>query len=535
MTARRHRPVALRGGDIVDGSGAPPARADVLVIDGAVAAVGRDLPVPDDAEVVEVAGHVVTPGFVDVHSHADLSLLAFPRADSALRQGITTVATGNCGGGAAPLAPGEPVGPLAFGFDPAWGIDVTWSTFGEYAARLDRLGINVAPLVPHGTIRNLVMGLSPRPATADEVIAMRHTLDEALDDGAFGLSTGLEYQPGSYADSGELRALVEAVGRRERVYATHMRDRATFHGSATQEAIETATGTGARLQLSHFASRPNATDAARDEAFERVESAYRAGVPVGVDTFPEVWGPALLIDLVPPWALEGEPDDVITRLGDAETRHVIGAELRNNPRFLARIAGYEQIYITAAPAGSILPGTALTTLAHERGTTVVDTVLDVLRAAGAEYRSVGIRHVYATDRDLERLMSLSYCSLASDGVVTTGEGHACRMHWSASSYGYTARAIEHFVVDQGSFTLGEAVRRMTSLPAEQLGLRDRGRLAVGYRADLTVLQPALVRDRSTPDDMAHHPTGFTHVLVNGRFAVRDNELTDGFHGQLLTP
>jgi N-acyl-D-aspartate/D-glutamate deacylase len=535
VSVTRHRPLVLRGGVVVDGSAAPAVAADVLVIDGTIAAIGRDLAVAGDAAVVDVGGQVVAPGFVDLHSHADLSLLAFPSADSALRQGVTTIATGNCGGGAAPLAPGAPVGPLAFGYDPAWGIDVTWSTFGEYTSRLDGAGVNVAPLVPHGTIRDLVMGLDPRAATPDEVALMVERLEAALDDGAFGMSTGLEYQPGTSAELAELHALADAVGRRGRVYATHMRDRAAGHGRATLEAIQTVTHTGARLQLSHFASRPNATDAARDEAFERVNAAADAGIPIGVDTFPEVWGPALLIDLVPPWAIDGDPDTVLAGLGNSETRRAIDAELRDNPRFLTRIAGYAEIYVTSTPSGEIPAGTSITTLARERGTSVVDTVLDVLREAGPEYRSVAIRHVYATERDLERLLALPCCSIASDGVVTSGEGAACAMHWSASTYGYAARTIEHFVVNRRFFALEEAVRRLTALPADQLGLADRGRLLVGHRADVAVFEPALVHDLSTPDDMARHPTGITHVLVNGHFAVRDGALTDDRHGRLLTP
>ncbi len=524
----------LTGGEVLDGTGASAHRADVLVVDGRIATVAPEL-TGIDARRIDVTGRVVTPGFIDLHSHADLTLLAFPNADSALRQGITTVATGNCGGGAAPLPPGDRALPVAFAHDPAWGLEIDWSSFGEYAARLDRSGVNVAPLVAHGSIRHATMGLQQRRATDDEIAAMRRVLDAALDDGAFGMSTGLEYQPGMWATSGEIRALVERVGRYGRTYATHIRDRSVAHGAATTEAIAAATGTGARLQLSHFASRPNATDEARHAALAALHAALSNGESVGVDTFPEVWGPALLVDLVPPWVLDRDPSDVLARLEARAVRARIESEIEAEPRFLALIAGYAEIFITSVPAGTTTPGTSITTLAEQRCTSIPSAILDTLLEAGRDFRAVTIRHIYATSHDLANVLALGCCSIASDGVVTTGEGAECTLCWNASTYGYTARTIEHFVRGTGFFTLAEAVRRMTSLPASQLGLRDRGTIAVGSHADLVVFDPSRIHDRSRPDDMARHPTGIDYVLVNGHVAADSDGALGGRHGRLLHP
>jgi N-acyl-D-amino-acid deacylase len=529
------RPLLLAGGDVVDGTGEPARREDVLILDGRIGAVGVDLAVPDGTEVLDVGSRVVSPGFIDLHSHADMTMLAFPSADSALRQGVTTVATGNCGGGVAPLPAGSPVGAVAFGYDPAWGIDVTWSSFGDYAARLDGAGVNVAPLVAHGSIRNAAMGLEAREATGVEVAAMQAILEDALNEGAFGMSTGLEYQPGMWAASSEIRALVERLGARRRLYATHMRDRAEEHGSATAEAIEAARGTGAHLQLSHFAPRPNATPAARDEAFGRVEEAFDDGARIGVDTFPEVWGPALLLDLFPTWSMEGTTAEVLARLRSLQDRARIEEHFVHSPRFLAKVAGYERIFVTDTPNGLIAPGQSLTELADHAGTSVAGACIDLLIAAGDDFRAVAIRHVYATDRDLLRTMALPCCSIASDGVVTSGEGRQCALQWNASTYGYAARTLEHFVRDTAFFSIEEGVRRMTSLPAGQLGLADRGTIRTGSHADLVVFDPRAVHDRSTPDDMARHPSGVTHVLVNGRLAVDNERIAPTRHGRLLTP
>ena len=528
-------PILLAGGDVVDGTGAPRRRADVLVIAGRIGAVGVDLEVPDGARALDVDGHVVAPGFIDVHSHADMTILAFPSADSALRQGVTTVVTGNCGGGVAPLPAGGDVGAVAFAYDPAWGIDVTWSSFADYAARLDGAGVNVAPLVAHGTIRNVAMGLDPRESTGAELNDMRAILDEALDDGAFGMSTGLEYQPGMWASPAEIRALVERVGARGRLYATHMRDRAEGHGSATAEAIDAVRRTGAHLQLSHFASRPNAPAAAGDEAFRLVEEAIGDGERVGVDTFPEVWGPALLIDLFPTWSLAGTAAEVLARLTSPPVRARIEEHFERTPRFLAKVAGYARIYVTDTPGGRTRPGQSLTELAERSATSVAGACIDLLVEAGGDFRAVAIRHVYATEPDLQRTMALPCCSIASDGVVTSGEGSRCALRWNASSYGYAARTLEHYVRETSLFTVEEAVRRMTSLPATQLGLADRGTIGVGDHADLVVFDPHQVHDRSTPDDMARHPTGVEHVIVNGRLAIEHQRLAPERHGRLLTP
>jgi N-acyl-D-aspartate/D-glutamate deacylase len=529
------RPVLLAGGDVVDGTGAAARRDDVLVVDGRIGAIGVDLDVPAGARVVDVAGYAVTPGFIDIHSHADMTVLAFPTADSALRQGVTTIVTGNCGGGPAPLPDSNSVGAVAFAYDPAWGIDVDWADFGSYAARLDGAGVNVAPLVAHAAVRNVAMGLDQREATAAEVAAMCAILDDALDAGAFGMSTGLEYQPGMWAAPIEIRALVEEVGARGRMYATHMRDRAAGHGAATAEAIAAAHDTGAHLQLSHFASRPNATAHARADAFGLVEAALADGDPIGVDTFPEIWGPALLIDLLPTWTLEGSAADVLARLRSPAERARIEEHFVRTPRFLAEVAGYERIHVTDAPRGMARAGESLTELAARLGTSVAAACIELLLAAGGDYRAVAIRHVYATDEDLERTLALPCCSIASDGVVTSGEGERCELRWSASTYGYCARTLEHFVREKALFTFEEAVRRMTSLPARQLGLARRGTVEPGSHADLVVVDPDRVRDRSTPDDMARHPTGIEHVLVNGAFAVEHGKLTPDRHGRLLAP
>ncbi len=525
----------LRGGTVIDGTGAAPSVLDVLVEGERIAALGPFLPAPEGARVVHLEGMALCPGFIDLHSHADFTLLAFPSADSALRQGITTIATGNCGGGVAPLRHRDQVGTVAFGYSPDWKVTVDWSSFAEYAARLQSTAINVAPLVPHGALRNAVMGMEARQPDPAELREMRQLLARCLDEGAFGMSTGLEYQPGMWAHQEEIESLVAEVGARSRLYATHIRGRAEEHAEATAEAIRTIRGSGARLQLSHFAPRPNAPRDSGDEAFRLVSEAVADGGHIGVDTFPEIWGPALLIDLFPDWALEGAIPKVLARLSSESARSAIGDHFRSTPGFLARVAGYEQIYIVDNPSDPEVAGRSLSEIAEETGRSVSDACCDILLDAQSRFREIAIRHIYATEDDLRRVLSLPYCSIESDGVVTSGEDGSCPLVWSASSYGYVARVIEHYVGTVGLFSIQEAVRRMTSLPASSLGISDRGVIKEGAFADLVAFDAESLRDRSTPEAPARHPSGIELVLVNGREAVRGDTITGSRSGRLLDP
>lgn len=523
----------LVGGTVTDGTGTAPMVADLLLEGDRIAAIGQNIEPPDGCEVREISGLMVAPGFVDLHSHADFSLLAFPTADSAIRQGITTVATGNCGGGVAPIGGEQDVASVAFAYDPDWGVAVDWRSFGEYTRRLDGAAINVAPLLAHGAVRNVVMGSDPRRASAEEVAAMRGVVAASLDEGAFGMSTGLEYRPGLWADEGELTELVREVGARGRLYATHMRGRSREHADATAEALRVARKSGARLQLSHFASRPSAPPEVSDEAHRLVVDAFGAGDPVGVDTFPEIWGPALLIDLFPSWVFDGDDLSVLGRLSDDESRAAIRRHFDETPSFLATVAGYGSIYIADAPNSPALHGMALTGIDPDRSP--ADVACDLLLEAGTQYRSVAIRHIYATEAELRRTLSLPFCSVESDGVVTTGEGDDCPLVWNASTYGYVPRVLGHYVRDTGFFTVEEAVRRMTSLPAQALGLPDRGTISVGNRADIVVLDMAKVNDLSRPDDPARHPKGIELVFVNGELVVESGMSTGSRPGRLLAP
>jgi N-acyl-D-amino-acid deacylase len=523
----------VRGGAVVDGTGEPARRADVLLRDGRVAALGA-LDAPPDARVLDTAGLVVAPGFVDLHTHADFTLLAFPDAASAVRQGVTTVVVGNCGGGVAPCSSEHDFRRTAFAYSSDWGVEVTWTSVGEYLGHLGGKGVNVAALVPHGAVRNAVLGLDARPPDETELDRMRGLAREGLQAGAIGVSTGLEYQPGSRARTDELAAFCALAAERDGVHATHMRNRAEHFAAATEEALEIARRTGVRTQLSHVAPRPYAPRAQTEAAFQAVERARAEGHAVSVDTFPETWGPGNLADLFPPEITQGRPAEVLARLQDPRARRAVEEHFAAGRNFLVRAGGYDRIFVTSSPVRPGLTGRSLADLALEGGTSVGAWACDALLEAGSLLMSLGIRHVYATEEDLDRVLALPYCGLGSDGVVTDGEGPDCRFPWNASTYGYAARTLERYVRERALLSLEEAVRRLAGLPAEAMGLRDRGLLREGCAADVVVLDPARIHDRTTPEDVARHPEGVVHVLVNGVPVVENGRPTGARPGVLVS-
>jgi N-acyl-D-amino-acid deacylase len=503
----------------------------VLIEGPRIAAVGSVQAA--DAEIVDAHGCVVTPGFIDVHSHGDFTLLAFPSADSAVRQGVTTVVIGNCGGGVAPIAPEHDFRRVAFGYSDTWGVEVDWRSFPEYLDRFRRIAVNVVALVPHGALRNAVMGLTAREPTAGELSRLRALLAEALESGAAGLSSGLEYQPGCFARPAEIEALADTAAAHGGFYATHMRNRAEGFAAATEEAVSVARRTGIRLQVSHVAPRPYAPPEQTERAFSTLETAHADGVRLWVDTFPETWGPGTLCDLFPTEVVQAAPAEVLRRLRDPSVRRRLRAHFDAEENFLVRAGGYDRIYIASAPARPELVGTSLLDLAREAQGHVADVCCDILVGSGTQFMAVAIRHVYAREEDVQRVLALDYASLGSDGVVTSGEDDECRYPWSASTYGYTARTLQHYVRDLGLFSLEEAVVKLAALPADAAGLQDRGRLQAGWAADVVVFDADRLNDRTAPEHAARHPTGVRHVFVNGMRVLADARPTRARPGRVL--
>lgn len=516
--------VLIAGGDVLDGSGAPPIRADVGIRDGRIIAVG-DLALADAPRRIDAAGRVVAPGFIDIHSHSDASLLVDPGAESALAQGVTTEIVGNCGHGCAPWPDPSDARFAANVYGWAPGLVVPdWRSMAGYLDRLTvaRPAINVGTLVPFGNLRLAAVADVARAATGPERAAMLRELETALDAGALGFSTGLEYPAEHAAPPDEVTPLVRAVARRDRLYATHTRDRGRHVVEFTGEAIETARAGGARTQVSHILARRGSAPADADARItDALESAAAEGLPVAWDVHTRRFGITNLST-----ALEGR--DV------ARGRLQIAPE---EPGVIASFgrAGWDRTFILdAGPGFEGLEQRSVALVAADRGLAPEELLLIVLRAAadaGDLDRPMAIGMTYDEEAILGALRSRR-CVPASDGT-TMGLGSVLLPRLLPGAFTWAAWFLRRAVRETGTLALAEAVRRLTSLPADQVGLADRGRLVPGACADVVVFDPAAVREPADPIRPASLARGIDRVLVNGRVAFTDGRLTGERAGEVL--
>ncbi len=528
----------LRGGTLIDGSGAPARRADVGVLGDRILAVG-DLGVVDTdevARVLDVTGRVVAPGFIDPHGHSDGSLFLDGALVSHLRQGFTTQLSGNCGDTLAPITPvGR--GLVALSLRPH-GLTARWDTFGEYLDEVDRqaLGPNVALLVGHGTVRGSVLGPDARPPRPDELAAMVRAVDAAMDAGALGLSSGLIYAPGMHASADELVALVRAATRHGGLYATHMRNESAGLFEALDEAIATieGAGEGARLQVSHLKCGAAAVWGRAGEAVARLERARADGLDVAADQYPYTAAATTLATMLPPALLGLGIEECVAALGDQEVRFRVRAEMEQGSSGWENVAvdpGWAGIRISYARSHEDWVGRSLAELGQAFGADPVDLAFDALMD---DQLDVSVVIDCMSEPDVETILAVPWIAVCTDAegrrpghpILDAGRPHP-------RTYGSTARVLGRYVRERGVLGLEAAVAKLTSVPAGRLGLRDRGIVRDGALADLVVFDPATVADEATYLAPAVHPIGIDHVIVNGRPAVVDGVETGERAGRLL--
>lgn len=524
------------GGKLVDGTGAPARPADLLVRDGRVAAIldpGAIEPGQSGREALDARGLVVAPGFIDVHSHSDFTLLADPRAVSAIAQGVTTEVIGNCGFGCAPLGGPAPPELNVYGHRPEPPMD--WRGTAGYFARLEaaRPAVNVAALVPNGKLRLATVGAAERPASLAERRAMAHLLAEGLEAGALGLSTGLEYGPERGCAEDEIVALVRQAARAGGLYATHTRNEQGRAAEAIAEAIRTAEAADAPLQISHISSVARLEADSRravEGALAQVEAARLRGLDVGFDMHTRLFGTTTLSAALPAWALAGGPAELAAALASPRLRD----ELHARPTIVTRLArsGWEKVMLLGCRARPEWSGRSLADLAAELGVAPLDAVLAVLRAEAAEiHRPMIAAFVYA-EGDARLIFEQPDCMVGSDATTLCPDGPLAGAVFHGA-YTWAAWFYRRYVRELGALTLEEAVRRLTGLPARRLRLRERGVVREGARADLAIFDPAAFAERGTLEAPNVPATGMAHVLVNGVVTLRDGAPSGARAGRVL--
>jgi N-acyl-D-amino-acid deacylase len=527
--------VKLSGGELFDGSGADSYGADIGLRDGQIVAIG-DLSESAAVEHVELNGLAVCPGFVDLHTHSDFTLLVNGRAESQVHQGVTTEVIGQCGHSCAPVARPGDARRGAIGYSEDSHVDMGWQSFGDYLERLEatNLGVNVAAFVGHGAIHRAIMGDELRTPDIDETQTMVELLGEAFDQGAYGFSTGLEYWPGSICAPEHIVPLCEVAARNDRLYATHVRNRDTYYDMGFGEALTTARNAGTRLQISHIQPKYGAPPHAMEHSLEMIHSAGRRGVDVAFDVIPHDWNHTLIKAILPAWAQEGGVKKILERLKDPATRE----RMKANPKHMWLLVTDERwndIALLSSDENPDLVGETFADIGRMRNTSPFDAALDLLLEEGEGAGGILWTSHSFNDDDIDLCLEQPECAVISDTLALAPYGALAKHVGSISGYGWAARFLGMYVRERNVLSLAEGVRRMTKLPAERLGLNDRGQLRAGLKADITVFDKTKIQSHCTMKDPRAYASGIAHVLVNGQFAMRDFARTDVDAGAVLRP
>ena len=502
--------IILRGGTVFDGSGREGREGDVAIRGDRVAAVASTIPGRGRVEV-DVRGLAVAPGFIDIHSHGDSSLAADPRAESVIRQGITTIVAGADGSARATGA--------------------SASSFAALFARLTALhpSPNVASMVGLGTVRGAVVGNDDRPATAAELRTMVAMVERALADGACGASSGLEYTPGAFASPDELIALCRPLSRRGLVYATHMRNEDDRLLDAITESIAVARGARCGLQVSHLKTQGPRNWGVLPRVFAQLEAARAEGIDVAFDRYPYLAYATGLTNLFPVWSRDGGTAAFLARLQDGSVAPRIEAAVRAKVELLG---GWDNVQVTSVrhAADRDAEGKRLGAWAQATRTEPYAALTALIRRNDGRVDMAGFA---MSEENLEKILAHPMGMVCTDGGAFAIDGPTRRGSPHPRGAGSFPRVLGRYVRERKVLPLADAIARFTAVPAGRLRLGDRGRLAVGMAADVVVFDPARVADTATFERPFQYPVGIPHVIVNGRFALRDGQRTPEHAGRAL--
>jgi N-acyl-D-amino-acid deacylase len=520
----------LRGGTLYDGSGRPGQRGDLAIVDGRIAALG-DAPGSARREI-DVSGLAVTPGFIDIKTHSDFTLPINPKAESKVRQGVTTEIIGHCGFSVAPVLPGK-VELLRDYLSPSapW-LPFRETTFPHYLDSFPATAVNAGMLVGHNTLRLMVMGMDNRPPTAGELQAMSGLLDEGLGAGALGFSTGLFTAPGSYAATDEIVALCRVVKRHNGGYFTHLRDESNKVLDALQEAIDVAEACKIHVEIVHFKCSGLDNWGKAAKALEMIAAAKARGVDVDCDSYPYNVGSNPLKNLLPQWVQDGGVPDMLARLALPETRTRIRAEIaRDGLNNWGRIPDWDCVRISISPHLPQYARRSFAELARERGADPIDVVCDYLIEDRCATRVLVIS---IAEDDVRDMIRSPFALVGSDGNCVADYGITSQGIPHPRFYGTFPRVLSHYSRQLALIPIEMAIHKMTGATAAALKLADRGRLKVGYRADVAVFDPADFEERATYTEPHRYPSGSrTTVLVNGVVVVDDAVHTGALPGKVL--
>ncbi len=523
--------IIVRGGEVVDGNRQPARRADVGIVGDRITAIG-DLSTAPAGRVIDATGLVVAPGFIDVQGQSGTTLLADGNAESHIRQGITSEIIGE-GSSPAFWTPDTTDSEALAPFN----ITVDWTGFTGYFEQLRQVGttVNVGTFVPATQVRRNIIGMDNRPPTAEELSRMEAMVDQAMRDGAFGLSSALIYVPGSFAQTGELVALAKVAAKHKGIYITHIRGESFNLFNALDEAIAIGRDAGLPVVIYHLKVGAKANWGRMGEAVDKISKANTAGGRVTATMYPYTAGGTGLAATLPLWVQEGGREAMIERLKDP----VIRARARNEIE--TKIDGWENLLMAATFEGiqvasvprefdqSII-GKRISQIAAERRADVWDVYFQLLIETGGR---VGALYHMMSEADVRTGLQFSLVTIGTDSSALRTEGLLARGNPHPRAYGTFPRVLGKYVREEKIFSLHEAIHRMTGAAAAQMGIRERGRIAERFFADLVVFNPATIGDTATYEQPHQYPVGIEHVIVNGVPVVDPKGLTGARPGRPL--
>jgi N-acyl-D-amino-acid deacylase len=532
--------LVILNGKIVDGAGNPWYKGDVAIAEGKILNVGKSLRAKAD-EAIDATGLVVAPGFIDSHSHSDSVTLFYRQMESTVMQGITTVVAGQCGSSIAPINPDlkDELEKRWLGWlPPEVEFKITWTSFDEYLKEEEKegLGANVAHLVGHGAVRIASMGFEAREPTPGELDIMRRHTAEAMEAGAYGLSTGLIYPPGIFAKTDEIIEVAKVAARYGGVYDSHIRGEGKTLMKSLEEAIAIGEEAEIPVQISHHKAATKSLWGKSAESLALIEKARGRGLDVTVDQYPYKAGSTSLVTCLPPWAHEGGMERLLDRLRDPELRERMQEDIEKGIPGWENFAGelgWENVYVTSVKSDDNKPveGKNLNEIREMRGDP--DAFTSLFNLISEEEGRVGMVIFAMDEGDVRRIMRHPLQMVGTDSGSSTTSGYMRRGKPHPRGYGTYPRILGRYVRELGVLRLEEAVRKMTSMPAQRFGILDRGLVKPGMRADITVFDPDTVIDKATYQDPHQFPEGIEYVVVNGRVTVDEGKYTGALAGRTL--
>lgn len=518
----------IRNGLVLDGLGGKGQISDIGVKGNTIYVVDK-LPSMNVKTTIDAKGKVVCPGFIDIHTHTDTELLVSGKAESKIRQGVTTEVGGNCGSSPFPIS-GDHASEYHGRLKSKYGLETSWTDLDGFFSAIEEQGtsLNYATLTGQGDLRGYVVGLHDTPPDPDQLKEMQRVLLETIEQGSFGLSTGLEYAPGSYASTEELIKLTSVLSERGGIYATHMRNEDDRIEEAIEEALRIGREAGVFTQISHLKACNRNNWHKVDHMLEMISNAQKDQA-VLADRYPyDAWGTGLSAFL-PLWARQGDTDEVLSRLDNTSDLAKIKEYTEGRAQ---RIGGWDRVMISSCSFEDDKFCEGLTVLdgAKEKGMEPFEFVRSLLINSR---NGVGVVGFAMDEANLHKVLNADFIMVGSDGSAVAPYGKLGTGKPHPRYYGTFPRVLGKYSRDENVLTLANAVKKMTSMPAQSLGLKDRGTLAVGKKSDIVIFDPKSVIDKATFADPHQFPVGIETVIVNGTITVQNGEHTGALAGEVL--